>query len=72
VTAIDVSDAEIAKLQELVSKPHIVRRHLALESVELTKATARAGSIVNGAITAPNILMGVRFENHINGNKFNC
>ncbi len=53
VVAVNVSDAEIAELQEFFAEGDAVRRQLALEGVELAEAAARAGAVVDGAVAAP-------------------
>ena len=55
VDTVNVGDAEITKLQESVTKPHVVACKSALECVQLAHAAASAGTFMDSAIGAPNI-----------------
>jgi hypothetical protein len=55
VTTVNVGDAEITKLEESVTKPHVVATQSALECVQLAHAAASAGTNMDRAIVAPNI-----------------
>ena len=55
MTTVNVSDAEITELEEIVAEPHVIGGQSFFERVQLAKAAACAGTCMNGSIVAPNV-----------------